>query len=115
MKFIGATIMLFAAAHTIASSVEDEIKANLSKLLAVPIEKVSKSGFGDLYEVILTSTNIAYTDKSASFLIVGGAVLDTATKQNLTEMRIAELSRFDWRNLPLQDAIKTVKGNGAHG
>ena len=42
-----------------------------------------------------------------------GSIYDTATKQNLTEARLRKLNRVAWDNLPLDLAIKKVKGNGA--
>ena len=50
-------------------------------------------------------------DKSAKYLIVG-RIFDTKTETDLTAERMKELSRVDWKTLPLNDAIKVTYGNG---
>jgi thiol:disulfide interchange protein DsbC len=88
------------------------IRDNLKAILASePIEKITKTKFGDLYEV-LTPRGIVYTDKSGKFVIFNSVIIDTKDKSNLSEQRIAELSKFKFADLPLADAIKTVNGNG---
>ena len=44
--------------------------------------------------------------------MIVGAVYDTETKRNLTEARQRELNRVAFASLPLDLAIKKVKGNG---
>src|SRR4029079_11432160 len=53
-----------------------------------------------------------YTDAKVSYVVVG-AIFDADTKQNLTDARLRELNRIAWDQLPLDLAIKKVKGNGA--
>ncbi len=53
-----------------------------------------------------------YSDGQGNFL-VGGPLVDTRTRQNLTEARLNDLGRIDFRTLPLDRAIKVVKGNGS--
>ena len=38
--------------------------------------------------------------------------MDPKTKIDLTELRLEELTRINFNDLPLTDAIKVVKGNG---
>jgi thiol:disulfide interchange protein DsbC len=107
-----AAAAILIASHSFASTVEEKIKQTVSQSLDIPVEKVSKAGFGDMYEVV-TPQGIAYTDKTASVVIFNGVAIESATKTNLTEKRTEELSRFDWKDLPLKDAIKVVRGNGS--
>jgi thiol:disulfide interchange protein DsbC len=53
-----------------------------------------------------------YTDAKVSYVVVG-AIFDADTKQNLTDARLRQLNRVAWDQLPLDLAIKKVKGNGA--
>jgi thiol:disulfide interchange protein DsbC len=53
-----------------------------------------------------------YTDAKVSYVIVG-AIYDANTRQNLTDARLRQLNRVAWDQLPLDLAIKKVKGNGA--
>jgi thiol:disulfide interchange protein DsbC len=39
-------------------------------------------------------------------------MVEMKTKRNLGQERVEELSKIDFKSLPLKDAIKTVKGNG---
>ena len=53
-----------------------------------------------------------YTDAKVTYVIVG-SVFDADTKQNLTDARLRQLNRVAWDSLPLDLAIKKVKGNGS--
>jgi thiol:disulfide interchange protein DsbC len=55
---------------------------------------------------------IVYADASGDYLIVGSMV-DTQTKKNLTEARLNDHGKIDFKSLPLDKAIKVVKGNGS--
>ena len=66
---------------------------------------------GGFYEVI-TDTQLVYSDKSGDHLFVG-SIIDTHTRQDLTAKRWSELNKIDFDSLPFDQAIKTVRGNGA--
>jgi|SRR5450830_116555 len=105
-----ALIGLIAAnAHAITT--DDELVKKLETRLGVgQVETISKSGFADLLEV-KTKTDLVYTDKSGSYL-VSGRIIEVASGKNLTEDRLNEINKVDFNTLPLQDAIKFVRGNG---
>jgi thiol:disulfide interchange protein DsbC len=71
---------------------------------------VKESGLPGLYEVYM-GRNIAYTDDGGR-LFLFGHLYDMATQRDLTAERMDALNRVDFSSLPLQDAIKTVRGNG---
>jgi thiol:disulfide interchange protein DsbC len=77
----------------------------------LPIKSIQKTDYNDLYEVFIGS-QIIYTNDTFDFLIVEGRVVDPKTKIDLTELRLEELTRVNFEDLPLSDAIKVVKGNG---
>ena len=77
----------------------------------LPIKGIKKTDFNDLYEVYIGG-QIIYTNENFDFLIVEGRVVDPETKNDLTELRLEELTRVNFEDLPLSDAIKVVKGNG---
>ena len=62
------------------------------------------------YEIWI-SRNLVYTDLDAKVLIVGN-MLEAGTLRNLREARLAELMAVQMKDLPLDNAIKTVRGNG---
>jgi thiol:disulfide interchange protein DsbC len=73
---------------------------------------VSKTPVKGLFEVVLKGNRIVYVDQKVDYLFVGD-LIDVAKRESLTEARQASLSRVDWKSLPLQYAIKEVRGNGA--
>ncbi len=54
---------------------------------------------------------ILYTDAKAENIIVGN-IYESKTDRNLTEERIARLSAIKFDSLPLEQAVKIVRGNG---
>lgn len=76
----------------------------------VKVDAVSKTGYGGLYE-IRTGSDIFYTDADARYMFVG-KVVDLGTLQDLTRARTDELAAIRFADLPLEMAIKTVKGKG---
>lgn len=91
----------------------EQIKSKLEKSFDnVKFEKVIPSlQWPGMYEVV-TESELAYTNAEGSILFAG-QLLDTATKENLTRNRWNELNKVDVTKLPLDNAIKTVKGDGS--
>jgi thiol:disulfide interchange protein DsbC len=76
------------------------------------VDEVSKTPWPGLYEVRISGSQIFYTDESGKFLIEGGSLIDMKQKRNLTEERLSKLLAINFQDLPLKDAIVTVRGNG---
>jgi thiol:disulfide interchange protein DsbC len=74
------------------------------------IRGITKTPYFGLYEVQIDD-QVVYTDAKAAYILVG-SVYDTDTKRNLTEARTREINRVAFGSLPLELAIKKVKGNG---
>lgn len=90
----------------------ERIKAELKKKLPeAPVDSVRRAGYGNLYEVV-AGGEIIYTDDKASFILVG-PIVDLATKQNVTEARLRVVNAVKFDSLPLANAIKIQRGNGA--
>jgi len=106
-------LLLFVASISIAYAGEAEIKSTLHKKIPQigQISQVSKSPVPGLYEVV-TQDHLFYTDEKAQFLI-DGAVYDLKDMRNLTEERSRKFFALDFSKLPLELAVKKVKGNGA--
>ena len=64
----------------------------------------------NLWEGIVNK-KIFYVDSSVRF-VFAGHILDTKKNRDLTQERLAELSKVSWETLPLQDAVKVVYGKG---
>jgi len=56
--------------------------------------------------------DIFYVDASGQYAFVEGHLLDLKAGRDLTRERLDEASRIDFEALPLQLALKTVRGNG---
>lgn len=76
------------------------------------VDSVTKTPYGGLYEVFMGG-QIIYTDDKFSFLIAEGKLVDPKTKKDITSDRLDELTKIDFNALPLDQAIKVVKGNGS--
>jgi len=85
-------------------------KAIEQKFPGAEVRGVVKTPYFGLYEVQFDD-RIVYTDAKAKYIVVG-AVYDTESKTNLTEERQRKLNRVDVASLPLDLAIKKVKGTG---
>lgn len=90
-----------------------EIKAKLqTEFPKVKVGEVSPTPIDGLYEVVLNGRNVVYVDKNAKYLL-DGEMVDLKKKLSLTQQRVQELSKVDFASLPLQDAVKVVRGNGS--
>lgn len=110
-KIIG--IALMAAFSTLA--IADEASLKKAVEAAYPkfkVDKVTKTPYAGLYEIFMGG-QIIYTDEKLSFLIAEGHLVDPKTKKDITGERLEELTRIDFASLPLEQAIKVVKGNGS--
>jgi len=108
--FLASLLLAFPAAAQ--DPVAERIKAELKKKISeATVDGVRKVPYGGLYEVTVGS-EIFYTDEKATFLLLGSLV-DTRTRENVTEARMRQVSRIPFDVLPLDSAIKIVRGNGS--
>jgi len=101
---------------TQANTVDDiaAIKSNLEmRRPPIKAKSIKLSPLAGLYEVYVTG-NIFYVDKTVSYIMVGGSLLDDASKKNLTAERLKELTSIKFGDLPLKNAIEIKKGTGAY-
>jgi thiol:disulfide interchange protein DsbC len=101
-----APLLALAQATEPAGKLTSEaiIKRTLeSRLSGIKVESVAKTPYLGLYEVRLDN-KILYTDEKMNY-IFSGDIIDGKTMQNLTAL-------IKWENLPLNAAVKTVRGNG---
>lgn len=77
----------------------------------IKVESITQAGYGGLWE-IYTNGEVIYTDDKVSFLLIG-TLVDVKTKVNITEARLRKLTAINFKDLPLDKAIKTVIGNGS--
>lgn len=101
-----------AAVRAAAGTPEEaDIKRAIQeKFPGLEVVSVIKSPYFGLYEVF-AGDQIVYTDAKVSYVMVG-TVIDPATRTNLTEERLQTLKAINVAELPLEQAIKVVRGKG---
>jgi len=107
------SLALMAAFSTLAMADEASVKKAVEA--AYPkfkVDKVTKTPYAGLYEVFMGG-QIIYADEKLTFLIAEGRLVDPKTKKDITGERLDELTKIDFSSLPLEQAIKVVKGNGS--
>jgi thiol:disulfide interchange protein DsbC len=109
---IAFLIAISASTVHAQSGVEQKVKTELQKQLGerAQISAVRSTPVPGLYEVAI-GNDVVYTDATARYL-VQGELIDLKTGANLTEQRSHDLNRIKWSDLPLNDAIKVVRGKG---
>lgn len=99
---------------------EAEIKRAMEARLGSKVESVTKAGFLGLYEVYVGG-GIIYTDEKMTAMIIGGDqipsnfavnLIDLKANKNVTEERMKKLTSIKFSDLPLDRAIKQVRGDG---
>jgi thiol:disulfide interchange protein DsbC len=99
-----------SAAHANEASVRKAVEAFFKAPTAV-VDTVTRTRQAGLYEIVLVTGELIYTDEAVSFFI-DGHIIDTRTRKDLTGARLEQLSAIDFKTLPLTQAIKRVNGNG---
>jgi thiol:disulfide interchange protein DsbC len=115
MQMSKFAVVLAASLLSMAAAWADEvaIRKNLAERLPnfPPIDEVSKTPIPGIFELRL-GNDILYTDEQGNHVFQGN-LIDTKTRSNLTEARIAKLTQIDFASLPLKDAILIKQGSGA--
>ena len=74
-------------------------------------ERITKTTYGNLFEVY-AGGEIFYTDEKVTFLLLG-TLVDAQTRVNVSEARLQKLNVINFNELPFENAIKLVRGNGS--
>lgn len=116
IKACKAALAIALALMAFGSSAETAQEANIKKLIqprigeGAEVESVTKTPYSGLFEVRV-GNDIFYTDAQAKYLFVG-RVLDANTTEDYTKARLEAINRIKFSDLPLESALKSVKGNG---
>ncbi|WLF83530.1 thioredoxin fold domain-containing protein [Moraxella sp. ZY210820] len=89
----------------------DDIKKNNQGQLP-PFEKITSLGTS-LLNYAKLGTDLVILDKNQQFVMAGEVIRLTDRVAMSDELRL-EVNKVDWTSLPLQQAMKQVKGNGQH-
>lgn len=77
----------------------------------IVLDSVKPTRFAGIYELRIGS-DLLYTDEQVRF-VMQGSLIDAHNKEDLTAKSLEELTRVSFDSLPLQSAIKQVKGDGS--
>jgi len=108
------TLLSLALATSVSlSAFADEAsvkKAIEAKFGGNKVTSVTKTSYLGLYEVYADG-QIFYTDEKTT-VILAGSLIDGKTMKNITSERMQKLTAIDFSELPLDMAIKQVRGDG---
>ena len=103
-------VLLSQFAQADADAVRKQLETRVPRLVG-HVQSVAPAHVLGLYEIYTDDRQILYTDEAVTVLIAGD-ILDAKTLQNLTEARMRVLGAIKPESLPLNLALKKVKGNG---
>jgi thiol:disulfide interchange protein DsbC len=109
---LAAALFMATAACADEASVKT---AFLAKFPKANVERVKKLPEIDLYQIVVARGEepiIIYTDENFRFMMQGSLV-DTKSMRDINDDTVKELTAIDFNSLPLDRAIKKVKGNGS--
>lgn len=102
-----------SSTNTVTAAQLEQVKKRFeSEFEGITVEEVSATPFTGILELRLPGNDVFYTNTGMDF-IFQGSLIDVASRTDLTAQRIEELNRVDFADLPLDKAIKTVKGDGS--
>jgi thiol:disulfide interchange protein DsbC len=107
------TLLATVLVTTACSAGEAEIQKNIeARFPGAKVDSVTKTPVSGIYEVVVDGDQVIYSDAKAGYVIVG-EMLETKDKRNLTRERLDKLQEVKFDTLPLDQAIKVVKGDGS--
>jgi thiol:disulfide interchange protein DsbC len=105
-----AVASLFIQAATAASTEDRLLNEIRSKFPGHSISSASKTPVNGVYEIV-SGRDVAYTTKDGRYLFMG--LIDRKENKDLTALKKLEINRVDFNTLPLDNAIKDVRGDGS--
>ena len=108
-----ASVQAAPAPKKAAPKVEDKsasVKEAMEAKLGTKISSVTKSPYLGLYEVYADG-QILYTDENLT-AIIAGTLIDGQTMKNYSAERLQKLTAIAFSELPLDLAVKQVRGDG---
>ncbi|WBS03727.1 DsbC family protein [Pseudoduganella sp. SL102] len=116
MKFMKTGLVLASALLMSCAGADNGVEATIRKNVEpklgpnIKIDSIQATPYSGLYEIRI-GNEIRYTDKTGTYLFAGH-IFNLKTREDVTQARIDEVNRIKFSDLPLELALKTVKGNG---
>lgn len=106
LSFSGA-----AWAQAKGAAPEQRVGALFEERSGMKPASVARSPVSGLWEVVV-GTDVYYVDGEVNY-VINGQLFDARSRENLTQKKLDDLLRVDWKTLPLNQAVKLVRGNGS--
>ncbi|MFL4437497.1 DsbC family protein [Acinetobacter baumannii] len=104
-------LALFSLTTSLSFANVDTVLENIKKQYPnLKISNIQKTEMPGLYSANLDQ-QIIYLGEDGQHMFVG-SMIRLKDQKNLTKDLVLGQNSIDWKQLPLKDAIKTVKGNG---
>ena len=98
---------------TVSSANVETVRNNLAKQYPnLRITQIQATEMAGLYSAKLDD-QIVYLGENAQHIFLG-SMIRLKDQKNLTKDLVIQQNSMDWKQLPLKDAIKIIKGNGQH-
>ena len=108
-KTLAFALVSFISSLSLANV--DTVKSNLSKQHPkLKIENIQTTEMKGIYSGSMDG-QVVYLNEDAQHILVG-SMFRLTDQKNLTKDLMLKQNSIDWKKLPLQDAVKTVRGNG---
>ena len=108
-KILAFALVSFISSLSLANV--DTIKSNLSKQHPkLNIENIQATDMKGIYSGSMDG-QVVYLGEDAQHILVG-SMYRLSDQKNLTQDLVLKQNSIDWKKLPLQDAVKSVRGNG---
>ena len=89
----------------------DTVKSNLTKQHPnLKIENIQTTEMKGIYSGSMDG-QVVYVGEDTQHILIG-SMFRLSDQKNLTKDLMLKQNSIDWKKLPLQDAVKTVRGNG---
>jgi thiol:disulfide interchange protein DsbC len=107
-KLLGIILFTFLSS---AYAGEKEIRQSIERNFpGVEVGSVIQTSYSGLYEIVIDN-QLLYTDTKGKYLF-DGHIVEAETRRDLSDERSKILFAIDFDDLPLELAVKTVRGNG---
>jgi thiol:disulfide interchange protein DsbC len=108
-KTLAFALVSFISSLSLANV--DTVKSNLNKQHPkLKIENIQATDMKGIYSGSMDG-QVVYVGEDAQHILVG-SMYRLSDQKNLTKDLVLKQNSIDWKKLPLQDAVKSVRGNG---
>ena len=108
-KTLALALVSFISTLSLANV--DTVKSNLTKQHPnLKIENIQITDMKGIYSGSMDG-QVVYVGEDAQHILIG-SMFRLSDQKNLTKDLVLKQNSIDWKKLPLQDAVKMVRGNG---